>query len=158
MYMGLALSPSEQNDLIAITRHQRGEARFHRRARMVLLAAEGESIAAIAPQLGTCRGRVTPWLERLREHRMEGLGDLPRSGRPPEITPAERHQVIATACRTPSEFGNDDRVRLTRMSTATYGLSVKRHIGRWERTPFTGTMEELVDTIMGCMQHLVAAY
>ena len=56
------------------------------------------------------------------------------------------------------EMENDDRVRLTRLSASTYGLSVKRHTGRWERTPFSGSMEEMVDTILGCMQHLVAPY
>ena len=54
------------------------------------------------------------------------------------------------------ELENSDRVRLTLLDAATYGLSVKRHTGRWERTPFAGTMEEMVDTITGCMQHLVA--
>ena len=56
------------------------------------------------------------------------------------------------------EMEDDDRVRLTRLSASTYGLSVKRHTGRWERTPFSGSMEEMVDTILGCMQHLVAPY
>ena len=56
------------------------------------------------------------------------------------------------------ELENDDRVRLTRLSASTYGLSVKRHTGRWERTPFSGSMEEMVDAIVGCMQHLVAPY
>ena len=56
------------------------------------------------------------------------------------------------------ETENDDRVRLTRLSATTYGLSVKRHTGRWERTPFCGSLEEMVDTILDCMQHLVAPY
>ena len=56
------------------------------------------------------------------------------------------------------ELENDDRVRLTRLSASRYGLSVKRHTGRWERTPFSGSMEKMVDTIVGCMQHLVAPY
>lgn len=50
----------------------------------------------------------------------------------------------------------DDRVKLTRISAATWGLSVKRHTGRWERTPFSGTMREMVDVIREFMQHLVA--
>ena len=53
---------------------------------------------------------------------------------------------------------NDDRVRLTRLSASMYGLSVRRHTGRWERTPFSGALDEMVDTILGCMQHLVAPY
>ena len=56
------------------------------------------------------------------------------------------------------QIENDDRVRLTRLSSCTYGLSVKRHTVRWERTPFSGSMEDMVDTILGCMQHLVAPY
>jgi len=53
---------------------------------------------------------------------------------------------------------DDDRVRLTRLNTSSYGLSVKRHTGRWERTPFSGTIQEMVETIHTFMQHLVASY
>jgi hypothetical protein len=53
---------------------------------------------------------------------------------------------------------NNDRLRLTQLSASSYGLSVKRHTGRWERTPFVGTLEEMIDIILGCMQHLVAPY
>jgi hypothetical protein len=53
---------------------------------------------------------------------------------------------------------HDDRVRLTRFSSTTFGLSVKRHTGRWERTPFVGTLDEMVDTIANVLQHLVAPY
>lgn len=72
---------------------------------MILLAAEGCSISAIARTLGTCRARVGPWVRKFKAHRMAGLADLPRAGRPPVITPLERHQVIATACQSPSDFG-----------------------------------------------------
>jgi len=103
--MKLKLSPSERDDLRAIVRQQRGEARLYRRARTILLAAQGASIAATARALGTCRARVSDWVQRFQAHRLEGLADLPRCGRPPEITPLERHQVIAAACRSPAEFG-----------------------------------------------------
>ena len=56
------------------------------------------------------------------------------------------------------ELDDTDRVRFTRLSGRTYGLSVMRHTGRWERTPFTGTMAEMVQTIHALMQHLVAPY
>ncbi len=49
----------------------------------------------------------------------------------------------------------DDRVRLTRLGGCTWGLSVKRHTGRWERTPFLGTMAEMHETICTFMQYLV---
>lgn len=53
---------------------------------------------------------------------------------------------------------DDDRLRLTRLNASSYGLSVKRHTGRWERTPFSGTIKEMVETILGFMQHLVHSY
>ncbi len=57
-----------------------------------------------------------------------------------------------------TEAENIDRVRLTRRSASTWGLSVRRHTGRWERTPWSGSMKEMLDTILTFMQHLVAAY
>jgi hypothetical protein len=57
-----------------------------------------------------------------------------------------------------NQLENDDRVCLTQLPASSYGLSVKRHTGRWERTPFAGMLEEMVDIILGCMQHLVAPY
>lgn len=51
----------------------------------------------------------------------------------------------------------DDRVRLTRLGRSAWGLSVKRHTGRWERTPFSGTLDEMVEVMHTLMQHLVAS-
>jgi len=59
--------------------------------------------------LGTCRLRVGQWLHRFQENRVDGLRDRQRSGRPSVITPLERHQVIATACCSPGDFGLDHR-------------------------------------------------
>ena len=56
------------------------------------------------------------------------------------------------------ELEDDDRVRLTRLGSQTYGLSVKRHTGRWERTPFRGNIRDMVETIRALMQHLVAPF
>jgi transposase len=103
--MDLRLSPTERDGLQTIVRRQRGQARLYRRARTVLLAAEGQSVSAVARSMGTCRARVGDWLQRFRAQRLDGLADRPRSGRPVEITPLERHQVIATACLSPADFG-----------------------------------------------------
>jgi hypothetical protein len=53
---------------------------------------------------------------------------------------------------------DDDRLRLTALGASTWGLSVRRHTGRWEKTPFTGTLHELNAIIQTLMQHLVAPY
>ena len=57
-----------------------------------------------------------------------------------------------------ADLEDDDRLRLTRLNNTRYGLSVKRHTGRWERTPFSGNMEEMVEAILIYLQHLVAPY
>jgi hypothetical protein len=53
---------------------------------------------------------------------------------------------------------NDDRIRFTRLGANSHGLCVKRHTGRWEKTPFRGTLEETVSTVYALMQHLVATF
>ncbi|MBU1949264.1 MAG: IS630 family transposase, partial [Candidatus Eisenbacteria bacterium] len=105
--MALRLTRKAREELEAMIRHQCGEARLYRRARIVLLAASGESKSSIARQLGTNRTRVGEWLYRFEQDGVEGLQDYERCGRPKTISTPERHQVIATACRSPREFGID---------------------------------------------------
>ena len=103
--MVIQLSREDRAALEAIARRGGGEARLHRRACLVLLAADGESVASIARRLGTSRARVHEWAGRFQTHRLDGLHDQPRAGRPPAITPLERHQVVAAACQSPGTFG-----------------------------------------------------
>ena len=103
--MAIVLLKGEREDLAEIARRECGEARLHRRARMILLAAGGESISLVARKLGTSRSRVGEWLSRFATDRVAGLMDFPRAGRPAEITSLERHQVIAAACGSPGKFG-----------------------------------------------------
>ena len=51
---------------------------------------------------------------------------------------------------------DDPRVRLTHLGGEQFGLSVLRHTGKWERTPFAGGIDEVVEIVQGPMQHLVA--
>lgn len=51
---------------------------------------------------------------------------------------------------------DDPRVRLTHLGRDRFGLSVFRHTGKWERTPFTGTVDEMAEVIATAMQHLIA--
>ena len=56
------------------------------------------------------------------------------------------------------QLEKSDRVRLTRLNASSYSLSVKRHTGRWGKTPFSGSMQDLVEVIQGPMQHRVAPF
>jgi hypothetical protein len=46
-----------------------------------------------------------------------------------------------------SPYGPDDHARLTSLGGTRWGLSLPRHTGRWERTPFVGTMDEVLRTL-----------
>src|SRR3954471_18953439 len=58
------------------------------RAKVVLYAAEGISNVEIAGRLEMCSKVVGQWRRRFAEHRLEGLRDQPRSGRPRRFPPA----------------------------------------------------------------------
>jgi len=66
------------------------------------------------------------------------------------------------AGRPPSDRASDgtpdDRVRFTRLDALRFGLSVRRHTGRWEKVPFAGSLEEMVQVVCTVMQHLVAEW
>lgn len=60
------------------------------RAKIILLAAEGLSNKEIAERLDVPRQIVSKWRKRFHEHRMAGMEDAPRSGRPPDFSPSGR--------------------------------------------------------------------
>jgi len=64
------------------------------RSRIVLDAAEGRSNTEIAKRLGISRPTVTKWRSRFAKHRLDGLLDEPRPGRPRTITDEQVEQVI----------------------------------------------------------------
>jgi len=66
------------------------------RSRIVLAAAEGVKNTAIAARLGVARPTVTKWRNRFAEHRLDGLVDEPRPGRPRTITDQQVERVIIT--------------------------------------------------------------
>lgn len=41
-----------------------------------------------------------------------------------------------------------DHARFTELRRGTWGLSLPRHTGRWERTPISGTWEEVLDVLV----------
>lgn len=57
------------------------------RARIVLMAAEGLRNDQIADRLFMRREVVSKWRKRFFEHRLAGLEELPRRGRPPVFPP-----------------------------------------------------------------------
>ena len=60
------------------------------RAKIVLLAAQGLRNQEIACRLDLPRQVVSKWRKRFFDHRLGGLEDEPRSGRPAAFSPSDR--------------------------------------------------------------------
>jgi transposase len=83
----IVLSDPVRADLVHLTRATTTAAGLARRARIVLLAADGVAIRHIGPTVGVSRTVVRDWLDRFRVHGIAGLHDLPRPGRPRRFSP-----------------------------------------------------------------------
>ena len=86
---------------IVLSEHDRGElehwvrstsvrAGVARRARIVLELAAGTRLIEIARQTGVTEQVVRYWGRRFLKRGLEGLHDLPRTGRPPVFSPRGR--------------------------------------------------------------------
>lgn len=68
--------------------------RTRMRAHAVLLSARRFSIDQIASIYEVDRDRVSQWLEWWRESEFDGLGDEPRTGRPPKLSAEDESKVM----------------------------------------------------------------
>lgn len=78
----LKLSPQERENLEQMSGSRSLPAGIVRRARGILLSADGQSNQAIARGLNVSAPSVSYWRRRFSEHGLAGLYDLPKSGRP----------------------------------------------------------------------------
>ena len=99
------LSESQRHELSRRARRVRTEVRDSQRARMILAAAQGTPNQQIARLLGVHVDTVRKWRSRFAERGLDGLADLPRSGRPRVFEPAAVAEVKALACQLPAETG-----------------------------------------------------
>jgi transposase len=78
----ITLSSHERHQLEQIARKYTSPYIAVVRAKIVLMAAEGIDNKTIGEQLHMPRQIVSKWRKRFYEHRLEGLQDTPRDGRP----------------------------------------------------------------------------
>src|SRR3984885_6230232 len=98
----IVLSAGERR---ALSKRARGATTAHRdwlRAQIVLAAARGRASARIAADLHISVDTVRKWRGRFAARGLDGLKDLPRSGRPRRISALERAAVAALACPPPA--------------------------------------------------------
>jgi transposase len=90
----LELSAAERAQLESWTRRRTSAQALALRSRIVLLAAAGRNNSEIARELGIHRNVAGKWRSRFLEHRLDGLTDEPRPGRPRTITDDKVEEVI----------------------------------------------------------------
>jgi transposase len=91
-----------------LKKRARGATTAHRdwlRAQIVLAAARGRASARIAADLHVRVDTVRKWRGRFAARGLDGLKDLPRSGRPRRISALQRAAVAALACQLPATTG-----------------------------------------------------
>ena len=99
------LSAGERKTLKKRARGAKTARRDRLRAQIVLAAARGRANARIAADLQVSVDTVRKWRGRFAARGLDGLKDLPRSGRPRRISALERAAVVALACQLPAATG-----------------------------------------------------
>jgi transposase len=103
----LALTEQQRAELERRTRAHTSSHREVRRARAILLCAEGRSLRQIGFEIEMDQHKVGEWRKRFLADGVDGLEDKPRPGRPRRIGHDERMKLAAVAT---SEKDADDPV------------------------------------------------
>jgi transposase len=111
------VSDQDRVTLESWTRSSTVSAGQRERAEIVLAVADGAGVSGTARSLGVSRPTVIKWRDRFVVDGLDGLGDLPRSGRPKTIDDA---QIIAATLEAPPVS-----LAVTHWSTRLLG----RHLG-----------------------------
>jgi len=125
----IELSDAERAQLESWTRRRTSAQALALRSRIVLLAAEGHNHREIARELGIDRNTVAKWRSRFVKHRLDGLTDEPRPGRPRMITDEQVEEVIVKTLETTPK---DATHWSTRSMAAEVGLTQSAVLRIWK--------------------------
>jgi transposase len=104
--MAPSLTDETRSMLAVLARSRTAPAHHVERSAIILHLADRRSASETAAVLGIDRQRVTRCARRVAAvGPLEAINDLPRSGRPPDITEPARAWLIGEACAKPKERG-----------------------------------------------------
>jgi transposase len=122
----LVVTPEEREQLQRWARRAKSAQSLALRSKIVLACAGGADNKTVAAQLGCAQATVGKWRRRFVEHRLDGLTDEARPGRPTTISTDQVEQVlVATLESTPKNATHWTRAKMAERS----GLS-KSTVGR----------------------------
>jgi len=102
----LALGPEVHAELTSLARSRTLPHDLVRRAKIILLCADGVSNTTVAAQLGVTRPTVGTWRERFRRQGLMGLYDERRPGRPRTIEDERITRLIRKTLKTRPKDGS----------------------------------------------------
>jgi transposase len=115
----LVLDEETRADLRALTVSYTAPVAHVERAKILLSYAGGESVSSIARRLETNRPKVERTVDRaLRFGVKQALDDLPRAGRPRQISDEDRAWVVDLACQKPKDLGYPEELWTTALLAA----------------------------------------
>lgn len=124
------LTADEQEAIKKLARSRTASARLVERAQIILLAAKGQKVPAIAEQLKLTQSTVRTWLKRFNAAGLTGLNDRDRSGRPTTYMPTEVAEVVAASLTKPEQlklpFGCWTMDRLAAYLKEEKGIAISR--------------------------------
>ncbi len=122
----IELSSQERFELETRLRRRRTSQGQALRAHIVLKAAQGLTISAIARELGTSRSTVRVWRDRFFERRLDGLLDEPRPGAPRRIGDDKITEVVTRTLESQPEHATHWSRRSMAKATGLSATSVHR--------------------------------
>jgi transposase len=116
----IELAPSERAELDRLVRASSARAGLTRRARAVVLMAEGLPGVEVARRTGYTAVQISRLRRRFTTERVAGLHDRPRPGRPHTVTARQIAQVVALTLKGPppghTHWTTRDLAQRTRLS------------------------------------------
>src|SRR5499427_9581323 len=119
----IMVTAADRAELERLQRAPSTPAGLSRRARAVLLMAQGLSGVEVADRIGYTVVQVSRIRRRYADGGVTGLHDRPKSGRPPTITDGKRAQIVALTLKPPgggvTHWTTRDLARTTGVSHST---------------------------------------
>lgn len=124
--VAIELNDEERGFLEAQLRKHKAERSLSDRCRIVLRCADGLTSKQVAAELGHAEHTVGKWRRRFAEHRIEGVSDEYRAGRPRTISDAQVAEIIKQTLETMPRHATHWSIRSMAAETGYSHTTIRR--------------------------------